>query len=90
MVPSVTLFTFTPGKYVELARYYDSKKESGPSFQALTQGSMESYLQSIGASVGQGGAQFEYQPHATKEQLELSPNHLDAAGSPPIPHYGHL
>jgi hypothetical protein len=51
---------------------------------------MESYLQSIGASVGQGGAQFEYQPHATKEQLELSPNHLDAAGSPPIPHYGHL
>ena len=35
---------------------------------------------------GQGGTQFEYQPHSTKEQLEKSFNHLDATGSAPIPY----
>jgi hypothetical protein len=43
----------------------------------------------IGASVGQGGTQFEYQPHSTEEQLEQPSSHLDATGSPPIPYYGH-
>jgi hypothetical protein len=61
---------FMQDKFVDLVRYYDSAKGSGPSFQALFQGSLESYLQSIGASLAQGGAQFEYQPHPAAEQLE--------------------
>jgi hypothetical protein len=61
---------FTHGKYVQeyvdLAQYYDSVKGSGPSFQALTLGSTESYLHSIGASLAQSGAQFEYQPNSAE------------------------
>jgi hypothetical protein len=54
---------FTHDKFVDLVRYYDSAKGSGPSFQALYQGSLDFFLQSIGASLAQGGAYFEYQPH---------------------------
>ena len=80
---------FTHDQFVDLAKNYDSVKGGGPSFQALILGSMESYLQSIGASLAQGGAQFEYQPHLAADQLEPSSHHLDATGSPPIPNYGH-
>jgi|AntAceMinimDraft_5_1070358.scaffolds.fasta_scaffold108393_2 hypothetical protein len=80
---------FTQDKFVDLARYYDSAKGSGPSFKALLQGSVELYLQSIGVSLAQGGAQLEYQPHSASEQLEPPSYHLDATGSPPIPYYGH-
>ena len=80
---------FTQDKFVNLAPNYDSVKGSGPSFQTLIYGTLESYLQSTGASLAQGGAQFEYQPHSVVDQLEPSSYHLDATGSPSIPNYGH-
>ena len=40
----------TQDKFVDLVRCYDPAKGSGPPFQALFKGSLESYLQSIGAS----------------------------------------
>ena len=84
MGPQKGYGNFTQDQFVDLAKTYDSVKGGGPSFQALILGSLESYLQSIGASLAQGGAQFEYQPHTAVDQLEPSSYHLDATGSPSI------
>jgi hypothetical protein len=89
MGPQKGYGNLTQDKFVDLASNYDSVKDGGPSFQALLFGTLEFYLQSIGASLAQGGAQFEYQPHSAVDQLEPSSYHLDETGSAPIPNYGH-
>jgi hypothetical protein len=47
MGPQKSYGNFTPDKFLDLAKNYDSIKGGGPSFQALFFGSLESYLRSI-------------------------------------------